>query len=252
MKYKRYFVKTPFGVIHTLEAGSGQPVVFLHGWSADAYTCTKILKCLSKNFHVTIPTLPGWHPSYPLERTDNPTEAFRALGDWLDATRLQDVILVGHSLGGVAAVNLYVQRPQAVSRLVLIDAVGVPLEREHALWKKLWFQKRLRMYASYGIRVVTRLDRALVKHALIRKEHLGRMSRYARTANMLPLLDHVQLPVEFLWGAQDGYTPVSTARTMAEHCKTSSLTEVLGDHDWPLFTPNVLLAYLTGHAASKA
>lgn len=227
-------------------------MVFLHGWSADARTCLLLLRCLAKRYQVTIPTLPGWHPSYSLEADTDPTHAFQALGDWLDAMRLQDVTLVGHSLGGVAAINLCMQRPAMVSRLVLVDTVGVPITRDHATWKKMWLQKRLRMYKSYGPKVVSRLDRALAKHALIRKKHLGRMSRYARTVNILPLQDRISLPVEFVWGADDVYTPIGTARTMAEHCKKSSITEVPGDHDWPLFTPKVLLDYLTTQAASNA
>ncbi len=210
------------------------------------------MRYLTKAYQVTIPTLPGWHPSYSLEQDTDPAHAFQALGAWLDASGLQNVTLVGHSLGGVAAVNLCAQRPDAVSRLVLIDAVGVPITRDHATWKRMWVQKRLRMYKAYGAHVVTRLDRALAKHALIRKKHLGRMSRYARTANLLPLLDTLTIPVEFVWGVDDTYTPLSTAHTMAEHCKKSSLTEVPGDHDWPLFTPKVLLQYLTTHAASNA
>ncbi|MEK7631465.1 MAG: alpha/beta hydrolase [Patescibacteria group bacterium] len=252
MQYRTQLVKTPFGGIHTLEAGSGKPLVFLHGWSADAKTCTALLRCLATVYQVYIPTLPGWHPSYSLENEAGPTRAFVALGDWLDATGLHNITLLGHSLGGVAAIHLCAQRPEAVSRLVLIDAVGVPIARDHATWKKMWIQKRLRMYKAYGAKVVTRLDRALAKHALIRKRHLGRMSRYARTANILPLLETQSIPVEFLWGAEDIYTPLSTARTMAQHCKKSSITEVPGDHDWPLFTPEVLLDYLTTHAASNA
>lgn len=226
--------------------------MFLHGWSADAHTCAPLMRCLAKTYQVTIPTLPGWHPSYSLEHDSDPAHAFQALGAWLDATALQNITLVGHSLGGVAAVNLCAQRPQAVSRIVLIDAVGVPIARDHATWKKMWVQKRLRMYKAYGAHVVMRLDRALAKHALIRKKHLGRMSRYARTADTLPLLEKIELPVELLWGTEDMYTPIRTAQTMAEHCKKSSITEVPGDHDWPLFTPKVLLDYLTTHTASKA
>lgn len=252
MTYTRAFVKTAAGAIHTLEAGSGPPLIFLHGWSADAYTCVPLIRCLATTYRVLVPTLPGWHPSYPLEQSNDPAEAFRSLGDWLDGTHLQSAALVGHSLGGVAAVHLWSQRPSIINRLVLVDAVGVPFTRDHETWKRLWLQKRLRMYKAHGAPVVRYLDRALLKHALIRKKHLGRMSRYARTANILPLLERVTLPVEFLWGKADGYTPVHTAQTMAEHCTRSSITEVPGDHDWPLFTPHVLLDYLTTHAASKA
>ncbi|MEK7570485.1 MAG: alpha/beta hydrolase [Patescibacteria group bacterium] len=251
MMHRRQTVKTPFGSIHSLSSGTGAPVVFLHGWSADARTCTALLDCLATVYQVTIPTLPGWHPSYSLEGDADPTHAFQALGDWLDATGLRDVTLVGHSLGGVAAVNLCAQRPAVISRVVLVDTVGVPIVRDHASWKKMWLQKRLRMYKAYGPNVVTRLDRALLKHTLIRKKHLGRMSRYARTADVLPLLDRITLPVEFVWGTDDAYTPMSTARTMAEHCKKSSIIEVPGDHDWPLFTPDVLLGYLMSHHYQK-
>ncbi len=182
----------------------------------------------------------------------HPEFAFHTLGEWLDELNLHDVTVVGHSLGGVAAVHLATQRPAAITRLVLVDSVGVPIQRTDSEWHKLWLQKRLRMYRTYGVHVVTRLDRALLKHSLIRKHHLGRMSRYARTVNILSLLDEVKVPVEFLWGKQDAYTPIATARTMAEHCRASNITEVQGDHDWPIFTPEVLLDYLTHYAASKA
>ncbi|MDR7416029.1 MAG: alpha/beta fold hydrolase [Armatimonadota bacterium] len=126
--------------VRFLEAGSGPPVVLLHGadvGSADL-TWRPTVPVLAERFHVIAPDLPGHGHTPPLPRPPA-TEAYvRWLGAFVDVLRLDRFSLVGLSLGGAVSLGFALQNPDRVSRLVLVASYGlmrrVPL---HALAHRL-------------------------------------------------------------------------------------------------------------------
>jgi len=100
-------------------AGAGEPLVFVHGLSASWRWWRGVL-----------PHLEG-HEAHVVDvpRRLAPGDAARWLGHWMDAARLVPADVVGHSLGGLVAAELGVQRPGAVRRLVLVAPAGVPTGR---------------------------------------------------------------------------------------------------------------------------
>lgn len=105
--------------------GSGQPIVFSHGWplSADAWE-DQMLFLGSHGFRCIAHDRRGHgRSSQPWQGNDMDTYA-DDLGKLLDKLNLKDVILVGHSTGGGEAVR-YVGRhgSKRVAKIVLIGAV---------------------------------------------------------------------------------------------------------------------------------
>jgi len=108
--------------LHTIQRGSGSPVVFLHGLGTSAHTwdaCTALLA----GRHSTIAVdLPG-HGASP--RPDDPTAYTRdaALAD-LDevlASLGEPATLVGHSLGGYLALAHAATRPDVASGVIVLN-----------------------------------------------------------------------------------------------------------------------------------
>jgi pimeloyl-ACP methyl ester carboxylesterase len=107
-------------------AGEGPPLVYLHGPWGLAPDRAFIAR-LAENRTVYAPKFPG------TSRGDH--EAVHALDGWfdlvvyhgelLDALGLTAPAVVGHSFGGLIAAELAAAMPQAVSRLALIDPVGL-------------------------------------------------------------------------------------------------------------------------------
>ena len=112
------------------DAGSGSPVLLLHGSgpgvSAWANWRLAIPK-LAERRRVIAPDLVGFG------FTDRPTHYRYTLENWLahaagflDAVKLERVDLVGNSFGGALALALAIRHPERINRLVLMGSVGVP------------------------------------------------------------------------------------------------------------------------------
>src|SRR5947208_14519455 len=110
--------------VEALVAGAGPPLLFLHGGDYVAQN-RPFLDRLARRFRVIAPRHPGFG------NTPRPAW-FRSVGDiaylyldLLDRLDLKDTLLVGHSFGGWVALELAVRSPARLSRLVLIDSLGV-------------------------------------------------------------------------------------------------------------------------------
>jgi 2-hydroxy-6-oxo-octa-2,4-dienoate hydrolase len=124
-----------------LEAGSGPPLVFVHGSGpgVTAYANWRlVLPELGKHFHCYAPDMVGFGFTERPEgiRYDVQTWADQVLG-FLDALGLERASLVGNSFGGAIALRLAAQHQDRVDRLVLMGSVGVPFgitEGLDAVW----------------------------------------------------------------------------------------------------------------------
>jgi pimeloyl-ACP methyl ester carboxylesterase len=108
-----------------LEAGSGPPLVYLHG--AGTVTGFDFAASWSREFHVIIPYHPGFGPS-----ADDP--AITEIHDYVlhyvelfDALELRKFRLVGQSMGGFIATKYAVEHGAKVEKLVLVCPIGIPV-----------------------------------------------------------------------------------------------------------------------------
>jgi pimeloyl-ACP methyl ester carboxylesterase len=112
-----------------LEAGAGQPVVMLHGSgpgvSAKANWENNI-GVLSQRFRVLAPDIVGFGAT---ERPDDIVYSLRSWTDhvwaFLDAHGIDKTAIVGNSLGGRIALQMATDRPDRITKMVLMGAPGV-------------------------------------------------------------------------------------------------------------------------------
>ncbi len=103
-----------------LEAGSGPPVVLLHGLGATNASMLPPLWDLARDHRVLAPDLPGFGGSgKPIRSYDFPFFA-AWLRDFLDAVGVDKAVLVGNSLGGRIALEAGLSLPDRVDKLVLL------------------------------------------------------------------------------------------------------------------------------------
>jgi pimeloyl-ACP methyl ester carboxylesterase len=107
------------------QAGSGDPVVFLHG--AAGLQWDPFLDGLAERFTVYAPELPGTTPGDPdgIRALDNLWDLVLFYDELLDALGLDSAALVGHSFGGMVAAEVAASFPARASKLVLISALGL-------------------------------------------------------------------------------------------------------------------------------
>lgn len=113
--------------VRYLVAGEGPPVVLLHGGGVDSAELSwrETVPALAEKYTVYAPDWPGYGGS---EYPDAPpaTEWYAGVLDgFLDRLGLDAATLVGISMGGGTALSLALDRPERVSRLVLVDSLGL-------------------------------------------------------------------------------------------------------------------------------
>src|SRR5262245_34047550 len=109
-----------------LVAGSGDPVVLLHGGGAgcNALNWGLAMVTLSRHFRVSAPDIVGHGES------DKPAVTYDKMyfADWLHhflyALDLTHINLVGSSMGGAISIQYTLNHPEAIKRLVLVNAAG--------------------------------------------------------------------------------------------------------------------------------
>src|SRR5881296_2463405 len=109
-------------------AGSGPPVVLIHGMVNSSRHWESVALSLADTYTVVAPDLIG-HGDSATPRGDYSLGAHAAsIRDLLAAIGIDRATIVGHSLGGGVAMQFFYQFPQRTERLVLISSGGLGRE----------------------------------------------------------------------------------------------------------------------------
>lgn len=111
-------VRVRQGDIFIESLGDGPTVVLVHGWGFHGGVWRDLAARLARSFRVLIPDLPGHGRS----RGVHTGASLTGLADDLSRRLTEPAIWVGWSLGAFVALAVARNRPQAVSRLVLVGA----------------------------------------------------------------------------------------------------------------------------------
>ena len=109
-------------------AGEGDPLVFLHGAGTAAGFDT--LLPLAERFRLILPSHPGFGASADDPSIDSIHDYALHYLDLFDLLGLDEISLVGHSMGGYLAATLAIEQTHRVRRLVLGAPFGLRV-REH-------------------------------------------------------------------------------------------------------------------------
>lgn len=124
------FVDVGDSRIHYREAGnpSDPTLVLLHGTYSSLHTWDDWVDQLEEQYHVVRLDMPGFGLTGPRRDGELKLEyLIDTVGKFCDTVGISTATLVGNSLGGGVAWRLSVDRPDLVSRLILIDAGGATL-----------------------------------------------------------------------------------------------------------------------------
>lgn len=102
-----------------LEAGTGEPVVLMHGTGGHLEAFTRNIRALAERFRVVLYDFPGHGWSTLSTRDLEIHDYVDHLFGLLDALGLERVHLSGESLGGWVAVKFAARHPERVGRMVL-------------------------------------------------------------------------------------------------------------------------------------
>jgi pimeloyl-ACP methyl ester carboxylesterase len=111
-------------LVHVEQAGTGEPVVLLHGFGASTYSWRKVMPGLAAHFHVVAIDLNGFgYTQRPRDLASYTREGQGQLVlDVMDALHIERAHIVGHSYGGGITLWLASRHPERFLSMVLVDS----------------------------------------------------------------------------------------------------------------------------------
>lgn len=215
-------------------AGSGDPVLFLHG-ATGLRGVEPFVDALATQFTVYAPAHPGFETSTGLEHIDDMLDMVVYYNDWLDALHLESVYVVAHSLGGMIGAELAALSPQRVRKLVLANAVGLWLD-EHPmadlfamtpdqLASALWHDPQDAV--AQAMMALPQEEHAQLAAYLLRMQHLSTTGKFLwplPDKGLKKRLHRIHAPTLILWGQSDGLTPVAYAQAFQQQIVGARVT----------------------------
>lgn len=224
--------------IHYHEAGQGHPVVFIHGSGPGATGWSNFHDNMAvfaeHGFRALVPDTLGFGYSSRPDDIDYPFDfVVGGVKRFLDALGIEKCTLLGNSLGGAMCVQLALDHPELVDRLILMAPGG--LESRETYMGMRGIKRMVR--AIYGPEGLTResmrkvfslqlFDPSQITDDVIEQrfevaqgQPVKRVIETLKVPNLADELSRLTCPVLGFWGADDNFTPVSGALTIARECK---------------------------------
>jgi len=220
---------TSVGYLDTAPGATERPaIVLLHGSPGSRRDFATVVPTLVESYRVIVPDLPGFGES----RAELPDYSIRAHADYveqlLDHCGIARAHVVGFSMGGGVALELYNRAPQRVASLTLLASIGV---------------QELELFGNYtinhGVHGAQLIALWLAHEAL---PHMGLFDdamlsvAYARNffdsdqRSLRKILQSFEPPMLILHGRLDPLVPLQAAREHHRLVPQSELELLDGDH----------------------
>lgn len=124
MEHKDTFETVAGCRFRVMRKGSGEPLLFLHG-AAGAAGWLPFMESLSKEYDVIVPEHPGFGASDTPEWLDNIGDLAYFYLDVIDHLGLENINLVGTSIGGWIAAELATRNSDKIKSLTLVAPAGI-------------------------------------------------------------------------------------------------------------------------------
>ncbi len=228
--------------IRYLEGGEGNNLLFLPGVYTSCDDYYNLIKLFEKRYKVYGLDLPGFGHSQKINsflKIEDYTDIVR---DFIKELKLKHITVAAHSAGGLAALNLKLNR-NIIKNIVIIDSAGINNNLRFyeflkllfleflELYKEERFKLKAKVFMGFSIRIIKSLfDKNLkvtIENGL--KYNFGS-------------LKNIKVPVLILWGENDKITPLSNAYELKEKLKYSRLVIIKNStHVWCLTQPEKVI-----------
>ncbi|WP_372723167.1 alpha/beta fold hydrolase [Immundisolibacter sp.] len=206
--------------IDTLEAGQGEPLLFLHG--AGGLAWDPYLDALAEHYRVIAPFMPGTSKSNDISQVRDLWDLVLGYYDLLDALHIDAVDVVGHSMGGMIACEIAATDQSRVKRLVAIAPAGVfdidnPMPDIFAMRPRDLAARMLVDPDSPVAKAIATLPDDVDDQVEVLIQRLSTLNAAAKFLWPIPdkgldrRLPRIKAPTLLMWGRQDGLIPVAYA-----------------------------------------
>ena len=214
-----------------IEEGEGEVLVLLHGLMGELHNWNEVVIEFKNDYRVIIPLLPLY--DLPLLTTGVKALA-KFIHKFVKYKKLQDVTILGNSLGGHVGLIYTLNHPEEVKALVLTGSSGL---YENAFGgsfprrESYDFIKEKVEFTFYDPATATKELVDEVYRTVNDRTKVIRILAMAKSAirhNMSKDIHNIRVPVCLIWGKNDKITPPDVAHEFHELLPDSELNWV--DH----------------------
>lgn len=237
-------------------AGSGRPIVFVHGLGADLSLWNNQASALEKEMKIVRHDVRGFGNSDKITSPPPSIELWAAdLYGLIKALRFDKVIVAGHSMSGMTVLRFALNHPELTEAIVVID--GTSEFSPEA--KKILTDRAATVRKDGMVAVVDRVINAAFYSDFLAKNKDTIIARYRETmvrndvasyaaaceaitkCNLTEELGKLQVPTLILVGEADVVTPVAAAEKLNKAI-SNSLMKIIPNagHITPLEQPAIL------------
>jgi pimeloyl-ACP methyl ester carboxylesterase len=213
-------------------AGSGVPVLFLHGLGG-VPRWLPFFEQLAARFDVLVPDHPSFGRSATPAWLDDVSDLAYYYLDVIEALKLGRVHVVGHSVGGWIGLEMAIRASPRLASLTLIDSAGIRIKGLPAA--NTFFMDRGQLaratYADPALaerELAEALSAEQVDQMVANNIAIARLGWHPRFFNpaLRKWLHRVTVPTHIVWGAEDKLIPPSYATEFQQLIAGASLTMV--------------------------
>lgn len=252
-------------------AGSGPPLILLHGGLADSRAWRREIDVFSDQFQVVAWDAPGCGESSDPSPDASLDDYADVVAGLVDALELDRAHILGHSFGGGLALAVYKRHSQLVRSMILVSAYAGwagSLSTEEVEQRRRRAERNARRPAQEWIDefLATLFDETTPRRRI---EETRRIMLDTRPEGMLPMLnafaeadltdvlDEVAVPTLLLYGDRDQRAPRRVAESLSSSIPESRLVFVAGaGHDVHVEAPdafdNEVRGFLQGVARHRS
>jgi len=179
--YESKFLDVHGSKMHYIEAGRGEPFLFLHGNPTSSYLWRNIIPHLTRLGHCIAPDLIGMgrseKPKLPYRFFDH----YRYIEGFIDALDLRNITLVLHDWGSALGFHYAMQHEANVKAIAFMEAILKPFTwAGFAADYKMGFKlMRTPIIGWFMISVMNGFIKGMLPKTIVRKLTPGEMAVYA-------------------------------------------------------------------------
>lgn len=203
-------------------------LVILHGWQSKIERWQPLVKVLSKNFNVYLPSLPGFGKK-KLNKVWDLSDYADWLADYLKNEKIKNPILAGHSNGGRIALSYLLQGGKA-EKLILIASAGIKPKPTVKKTLFLIIAKIGKVFFSLPVLNLLKKPASWFLYTLAREKDYYKSEGCLKQTmvnlikkDFASALPKIKIPVLILWGREDKATPLADAYVFKNKIKKSKL-----------------------------
>ncbi|MDN5201555.1 alpha/beta hydrolase [Fulvivirgaceae bacterium BMA10] len=202
------------GEFQFIDEGSGEVILLLHGLFGALSNWEGVVNKFSSNYRVVIPMLPIYEMPIREAGLDG---LVNYLQRFISAFSLDNMILMGNSLGGHIALIYTLKEQQKVKKLVLTGSSGLFENSMGGSFPKRgsydYIKERVE-YTFYDPKTATKeyIDEVFETTKSIPKcMRIVAIAKSAQRHNMAEEITRIQVPTLLIWGLNDTITPPMVA-----------------------------------------